>query len=191
MKKSLTYFLRVAFVIFVAAIALSPLFTKTAELDSLGLTPSGYLPVVMGEDIIPTPSATPTSTPGPSDLRFTLIEYNPPGNDVNGEFVEITNLGGMAQNIKTWAIVPTTFTRGDEDEKVLHDPFIFPDYNLQPGESVRVWTKIGINNAPDFYWNAVTQIWLNNGDTAILLDENGDIKDVCTYTGGGQNTTCD
>ncbi len=195
MKKYLTYLLRIALIIFVLAIALSPLFANLAELDSLGLTPQGYLPVALREGETPTPSGTstptPTSTsPSPANPRITFIEYNPPGDDVAGEYIEITNLGGTAQDITGWYIQPTTLL-ADGSEAVLHDPFPFPTEILEPGETVRVWTKIGINNPPNYYWMATTEIWLNNGDTARLRDDQFNLVDTCTYPGGGQNTTCD
>lgn len=205
MKKLITYLLRVGFIIFVGAIALSPLFANLAELEGLGLTPRGFLPVVLYEGELPTPTVTPTPTatstpvgptptntsPAPANIKISFIEYNPPGDDVQNEFIELTNFGGTAQDLEGWSIVPTTFARGDGYEKVLHDPFYFPTHVLQPGETVRVWTKIGIVNPPNYYWNAVTEIWLNNGDVARLYDDVFNEVDVCDYPGGGENTTCD
>ncbi len=205
MRRVLRNLLRVGLVLFVGAIALSPFFANLAELNSIGLTPQGYIPIVFKVMLTPTPSSTPvptnTSTPAgtstptatatnapPANVRISFIEYNPPGDDVQGEYIEIKNFGGTAQDIKSWKIIPTTFT--SQGEQVLHDPYVFPTYLLQPGESVRVWTKIGINSPPTYYWNAVTEIWLNDGDNARLWDDMNNQVHNCSYPGGGQNTTC-
>lgn len=201
MKKYFAYLLRAALILFVIAIALSPLFANLSELESGGvtLTPLGYLPVALRPGNTATPTMTPVGTstptptntvPSPANVRISFIEYNPPGDDVAGEFIELTNFGGTAQDIEGWSIVPTTFL-AQGTEAVLHDPFYFPTEILNPGETVRVWTKIGIVNPPNYYWNAITEIWLNGGDTARLYDDVFNEVDVCDYPGGGQNTTCD
>lgn len=167
--------------LFAGAIALSPLFTNIAELESIGLTPWAYLPVV--EKPLPTPTftplptntpiptntslptTTPTSTPTtapPANVQLTFIEYNPPGDDVVGEFVEIKNLGGTAANMTGWTlrdIVPHVFT--------------FPSFTLQPISTVKVWTKSGSNNSGNLYWGSGQAIWNNTGDTAILRNGSG------------------
>jgi hypothetical protein len=205
MKKFLRYLIWGALAVFIAAIALSPLFANLAELDGLDLTPQGYIPLALKAPLTPTPSATPiptntstpvgTSTPTPTAtnapparvlIRF--IEYNPPGDDVPGEFIEITNFGGTAQEMTGWYIQPTTFS--GQGEAVLHDPFFFLNYTLEPGNTIRVWTKIGIDSPPTYYWNAVTEIWLNDGDNARLWNNMGQQVDNCEYQGGGENVTC-
>jgi hypothetical protein len=195
MKKRLTVLVRIALVIFAGSIALSPLFTNLAELGEQGLDPRGYLPIVLRAGIPPTPSPTntpvgPTPTSSPANIRLTFIEYNPPGDDVQGEYVQLTNVGGTALDIEGWFIAPTTFNIGGEDDAVLHDPFFFSSHVLGPGQSVRVWTKIGIPTPTDVYWNAVTEIWLNFGDVARLYDSDSQLRHECYYDGGEQNTTC-
>jgi hypothetical protein len=206
MKKYVTYLVRVSLAVFVGAIALSPLFTNLAENKGLDLTPQGYIPAAFSADDIPTPSATSTNTPvpgtatptptntvpAPANLRITFIEYNPKGDDVANEYIEVTNLGGTAQDIQGWKITPTTIANPGPGEQVLHDPFFFPSYLLEPGNTVRVWTKIGIASPPTWYWNAITEIWLNfpPGDVARLWNSSDELVHECYYPGGGEFTTC-
>jgi hypothetical protein len=201
MKKKLTYLLRAVFVIFVAAIAFSPLFTNLAELEGLGLTPQGYLPVAFNADnstpmptntppATNTPGATPTNTVPPvPDLKINFILYNPPGNDPPGEYIELKNFGTAPQNIMGWIVTNIDGFDAGGNEKVLHN-FTFPSYEVPPGGIVRLWTRVGINAPPNFYWNQQNEVWQNDGDIATLFNEFVQVVDICTYSGGGMDTSC-
>jgi len=110
------------------------------------------------------------SAPSPADVQITYIEYDPPGDDVQGEHVQIENLGGAAQEMTGW-------TLRDEANRV----FTFPAFTLPAGGTVRVWTGGGTNTATDLYWGSGTAIWNNDGDTAYLRDTGGTLISNYTY----------
>jgi len=110
------------------------------------------------------------SAPSPADVQITYIEYDPPGDDVQGEYVQIENLGGAAQEMTGW-------TLRDEANRV----FTFPAFTLPTGGTVRVWTGGGTNTATDLYWGSGTAIWNNDGDTAYLRDTGGTLISNYTY----------
>lgn len=121
--------------------------------------------------IMVTPTATPTSSPAPiPDVRITYIEYNPPGSDVEGEYVLIQNFTGSLVNMTNWTL---------RDQ--AGNTFTFPPFPLSPGASVRIWTKSGTNTAQDLYWGRGTAVWNNDGDTAYLRDSLGALIHTYSY----------
>ncbi len=114
-------------------------------------------------------SQTATISP-PADVRITHIEYDPPGDDVQGEYVRIQNLGGRAQVMTNWTL-----------RDVANHVFTFPSFTLAAGGTVRVWTKGGTNTATDLYWGSNQAIWNNTGDTAYLQDAVGNPVHSYTY----------
>lgn len=102
-------------------------------------------------------------------IRISEISYNPPGRDVESEFVTIQNDTASAVNLNH-------FTLRD----IAHHVFTFPTFTLQSGFSVKIWTKAGTNNPENLFWGHGLAIWNNTGDTAILKDQNG--NDVARFT---------
>lgn len=137
-----------------------------------------YLPVVMA-GVIPTPTPIPTATPTPAVVRFMKIVYNPAGDDVVGELVQLHNTG-TAVNITGWKIT---------DDGVAK--YTFPSFTLNTGATVTVWTRSGTDTKTDLFWGRAQPIWNNEGDKATLTNSNGTIVATCSYAGGGVETTCD
>lgn len=127
----------------------------------------------------PGPTNTPTPTTAPANIKITYILYDPPGDDLAGEYVRIQNLGGAAQNMTGWRL-------SDDDN---HD-FIFPSFTLAGGAQVQVWSKAGGNNASNLYWGSNQAIWTNTGDVARLYNASNALISQCAYSGGGQSQTC-
>jgi phosphatidylserine/phosphatidylglycerophosphate/cardiolipin synthase-like enzyme len=128
-----------------------------------------YLPLVIHET--PTPEPTPSpEPPEPADIQITYIEFNPAGDDVQGEYVRIENQGGESQSLTNW-------TLRDEANHV----FTFPNFSLGAGAAVQVWTKSGSNTTTDLYWGSGSAIWNNTGDTAYLQDHDANPVDTYTY----------
>lgn len=166
-----------------------------------GLTPVGYLPVILKPLPTPTftatptasptptatatppatatPTSTPTATSAPAVVHITYILYNPDGDDVQNEYVRIENHGGSLATMTGW-------TLRDEDNHI----FTFPSFALAPHAQVQVWTKCGTNTGTDLYYCSGQAIWNNNGDTAFLRDNGGNLIDSCSYPGGGISTSC-
>jgi hypothetical protein len=105
-----------------------------------------------------------------ADVQITFIEYDPPGSDVEGEYVRIENLGGSVADMSDW-------TLRDEANKV----FTFPAFTLSPGAAVQVWTKGGTDTVTDLYWGSGSAIWNNTGDCAYLRDSGGTAVDTYCY----------
>ncbi len=106
----------------------------------------------------------------PANVQITHIEYDPPGADVQGEYVEIKNAGGRPADMTDW-------TLRDDANHV----FTFPTFTLNAGASVRVWTKGGADTATDLYWGSGSAIWNNTGDCAYLGDDVGTSVDTYCY----------
>ncbi|MBI5961648.1 MAG: lamin tail domain-containing protein [Chloroflexi bacterium] len=123
---------------------------------------------------------TPTAAPVPSNTPFALVRPTvtlPPtavnaqvvvanvlewGN-VNGEAVEIRNLGNVI-NLQGWTLVNAS-----------GDTFRFPEFRMQQGSLVRVFSRQGQNTPAALYWGRETPAW-NTGDTVTLNDSLGQIQ---------------
>lgn len=109
------------------------------------------------------------------DLAIIDINADAPGDDnenKNGEWVTIRSRSGAADL--------TGFVL--KDESATHR-YTFPDgFVLGEGASVRVFTGCGSNSETNLYWcNARSAVWNNSGDTAFLLDPNGNLVDQLSY----------
>jgi cardiolipin synthase len=120
-----------------------------------------YLPLVVRDH---------SSSPSLSAVQITYIEYDPPGDDVEGEYVQIENFGAPAADMTDW-------TLRDDANHV----YTFPTFTLNAGASVRVWTKAGTDTATDLYWGSGSAVWTNTGDCAYLRDSGGTPIDTSCY----------
>ena len=116
-----------------------------------------------------TPTQTPTSTPAPEgsiNAQITYILYNGVvPNTESDEYVEITNLGTAPQDITGWVL---------KDISEGYPSFTFPEYILQPGESIRVYTDQIHPEYGGFSFGYGKAIWNNTDpDTAVLYDAHG------------------
>jgi micrococcal nuclease len=114
-------------------------------------------------------------TASSANLAIIHIEYDAPGNDndnLNGEWVEIKNQGTTSAGMVDWVL---------KDESASHR-YTFPSgFALPAGLTVRVLTGCGTSTASELYWCNSGAIWNNSGDTAFLLDPNGNIHDQLSY----------
>ena len=128
-----------------------------------------------------TPADTPTTEPTPTEtipptlepptvVQITGIEYDPPGDDVEGEYVQIRN------SYHTTAVM-TGWTLSDAAGQV----FTFPTFSLPDEGTLRVWTKSGVDTVTDLYWGSAVAIWDDEGDPAILREADGDLVDRYSY----------
>jgi len=93
-----------------------------------------------------------------------FVAPSPERENLNGEWVEISNPGESDENLAGWKL---------EDRQ--NHTYTFPDFILKAGASARIHTGIGSDTSEDLYWNRNTAIWNNDGDTATLKDASGDI----------------
>jgi hypothetical protein len=68
--------------------------------------------------------------------------------------------------------------------------YTFGAVRLRLGGSVKLHTGRGADDRKDVYWDAGEYIWNNDGDVAILRDDNGRRIDRCRYPGGETSVTC-
>jgi hypothetical protein len=100
------------------------------------------------------------------NLIFSELVCNPPGDDVQGEFVTLQNLGGSRINLNNWKVC---------DYRDIHC-YKFKTVSIQPHSSLTIWTKAGTDTATDLYFGESTPIWNNqNTDTAYLYDVKGQL----------------
>lgn len=88
-----------------------------------------------------------------------FVAPSPEKENLNEEWVEISNLGDMDEDLTGWTI---------EDEQ--NHTYMFQGFTLKAGASVKVHTGIGKDTSSDLYWNKNAPIWNNNGDVATLKD---------------------
>lgn len=112
-----------------------------------------------------TTSTTHTTTSQLSNIVITSIFYDGivPKTE-SDEYVEITNLGDATINLQGWVLKDLSGSPS----------FIFPSFDLNPGQSIRVYTNEIHPETGGFSFSSSTAIWNNsNPDIAILLDDQG------------------
>ncbi len=117
--------------------------------------------------------------PSKATLVIIQVEYDAQGNDndnLNGEWVDIENRGGTATDMTGWVLKDESATRR----------FNFPNgMVLDVGTEVRVFTGCGVDtvgpSSAELYWCEDGAVWNNDGDTAFLLDPEGNIHDELSY----------
>lgn len=110
-----------------------------------------------------------------SDLRIDFVQADAPGPDdenLNGEWVEITNGGLQTQSLTGWGL---------RDAESINR-FTFPaGTSLEPGNSLRISTGCGTDESLLLHWCSGGPVWNNGGDVAFLLDPDGRIADRYEY----------
>jgi large subunit ribosomal protein L20 len=96
-------------------------------------------------------------------LTIAHIEFDPPGSDVEGEYVRLHNATGADVDLTGWTLT---------DDGPKHT-FTFPAFTLAADAEVFIWTKEGSSDAANLYWGSKQPIWNNTGDTATLRDADG------------------
>jgi len=115
----------------------------------------------------------PWPAPGMSILD---VQYNPPGPDdeqLNDEYVTITNEGEGIVDLTAWTL------RDESSQNRLE----FGAVSLAPGDRVTVRTGCGTNRPDTVHWCADRSVWSNAGDTVMLQDTHGNVVDRWTYQG--------
>ena len=115
-----------------------------------------------------TPTRTPTITP---KMGVYIIEiYAHPPSDSLNEYVSIKNISGKDVIMTGWSL---------RDE--AKNTFTFPVFNLKHLATVKVWSKSGINDLSNLYWNSSVEIWNNYNDCAYLRNEQNEKVDSFCY----------
>ena len=121
---------------------------------------------------IPSPSntpfeinpAAPTSTlpPSAANAQVVIADVQNWG-DVNNEMVELRNVGNVV-NLQGWTL-----------SNEQGDTFIFPEFRLQQGALVRVYTRQGADTPAALYWGRESPAWTES-ETITLADADGELQ---------------
>lgn len=110
------------------------------------------------------------------NIYISYVHEDAAGNDhnnLNGEYVEITNGSPSSVDMSHW-------TLSDTADHV----YTFPDgFSLSPGAKVTVYTGSGTNTTTELYWGHGTAVWNNGGDTAFLGDDQDHPIDKVSWEG--------
>jgi endonuclease G len=98
------------------------------------------------------------------------VEYNPPGDDLTGEYVLVQNTGTRGASLSGWTL--------EDEAGAVYD---FPAITLAAGAELRVWVQAGTDDARNLYWGRTQPVWNNGGDTATLRDASGNEIDRFAY----------
>ncbi|MFE3249349.1 lamin tail domain-containing protein [Streptomyces sp. NPDC059209] len=120
-------------------------------------------------------SADPHRAPARSAVVLGKIQYDSPGRDngsnrsLNGEWVDVTNTGRHAVNLRGW-------TLSDRDG----NEYIF-DLRLAGRSTVRVHTGTGRDTRTDVHQDSRRYIWSNVSDTATLRNDRDRVIDTKSW----------
>ncbi len=115
-------------------------------------------------------SFPPSSSPSQRIVVNTAESLVNPAGDPLNEYVCVVNTGDIMVNLVGWELSDAAGAR-----------YKFPDYELKPGQSVRIHTGEGANVNSDLYWGRARTVWADSGDTATLTRPDGVIEDRQTY----------
>jgi hypothetical protein len=73
------------------------------------------------------------------------------------------------KNATSQSVVMTGWTLADQ----IGNIYTFPTFFLGAGNSVKVWTKLGIDNISNLYWGRTEPVWDDTSDCAYLRDGSG------------------
>ena len=87
------------------------------------------------------------------------------------EYAVISNLGAGIVNLQNWRL-----NAGD-----LGQDFVFPNFNLLPSQSCRVYTNEFHPEYCGFSFGSSAALWNNSGDCGYLYDGEGNFVDEYCY----------
>lgn len=105
------------------------------------------------------------------NLVIAALEPNPPGPDIEGEYIEIENLGPPV-DLGDWSI---------RDETSQNRYHFRPGLIIGTGQRVRLYTGCDDDEAAVVYWCSAAPVWDNDGDTAFLIGPTGSIQASFAY----------
>lgn len=138
--------------------------TDTGRTDTGGTTTS---------DATTTTAADGGSASAALAVRVHADADGPDGENLNDEYVVLTNTGDSALAMGGW-----TVTDAADHTYTLPDEFTLP-----AGDAVTVHTGRGTDTASDLYWAAGSPLWNNDGDTVTVRAANGTRVAEHTYPG--------
>jgi LysM repeat protein len=130
-------------------------------------TPTGTLiasPTATSVTPTATPTRTPTRTVTPPGVIIQSINFDGDVPQVESdEYAVITNAGIVSQNIDGWRLFADDAGQN----------FIFPSFELAPGQTCRVYTNEDHPEYCGFSFERGSAIWNNEGDCGYLFTTSG------------------
>lgn len=121
----------------------------------------------------PVPTITSTSLHQKTDQPgVKIIEISPDssGNVPTDEVVIVENRLNRPVNLGGWTL--------RDDQKNVYS---FPSYTLRAGQTVSVWTRVGVDRGDNLYWNLADKVWNAGGDCGYLRNADDDLQDHFCY----------
>lgn len=106
-----------------------------------------------------------------TSVEIVHIEEDPPGRDLEGEYIEIANEGPDV-DLTGWSI------RDETSQNRYEFP---PGTTLETQGRLRVYTGCGTDTEFELHWCSATPVWDNSGDTAFLITDSGAIQASSSY----------
>ena len=104
------------------------------------------------------------------NLTIDYIEYDPEGDEAEGEYVVVTNNENYNVSMVGWFL----------QDEAAQTAYEF-NFTISNNTSIQIYTGDGVDNSTTLYWGWYQGIWNNSGDFAILQDENGYMVDSYRY----------
>jgi len=104
------------------------------------------------------------------NLTIDYIEYDPEGDEAEGEYVVVTNNENYNVSMVGWFL----------QDEAAQTAYEF-NFTIMNNTSIRIYTGDGTDNATTLFWGWHQGIWNNSGDFAIIQDENGYMVDSYRY----------
>lgn len=126
--------------------------------------PSAVAPSTAVPTVAPLPTATLAVVAAAGDVIIASVRYDGDVPQVESdEYAVIMNRGGTVVNIGGWRL-----NAGEPDQN-----FVFPNFDLQPGQSCRVYTNEAHPESCGFSFGRGDAIWRNSGDCGFLYNVEG------------------
>lgn len=153
LKRIAATFTTIAFLLLVLVLYTIPSPVAAPQVGITDLTPYAYLPNVRS-------APTPTATTLPAIIRVVYVYVHDGILPKVYEYVEIQNQGLSPQVMTGWKL------KNENGGEV----YTFPVFTLQPGNSVKVYSRTGKNSATELFWGHRDHnfpIW-DHGDRACV-----------------------
>lgn len=107
----------------------------------------------------------------PLEIRVHADAEGADGENLNDEYVVLTNTGETALELDGWTVT----------DAAGHRYAVPDDTRLATGASLTIHTGSGDDAGGDRYWGASSPVWNNDGDTVTVRDADGTVVAERTY----------
>lgn len=104
------------------------------------------------------------------NLTIDYIEYDPEGEEADGEYLVLTNQENYNISMVGWYL----------QDEAAQTAYEF-NFTIMNNTSIRIYTGLGTDNETTLFWGWHQGIWNNSGDFAIIQDQNGYMVDNYRY----------